>query len=163
MKFKLSIIALLVLFVASCSTITPSPDFTVYWLSNNAYGVTAGTPFVEISQIDLINNTSVETLIYRSTYQYLKNGDIIYETPNDTFMSMNILLPANTTNNGIVIKGEASIANTAFPFPTEVWDLMVANEWDGVTLRVFLHGKDNYGYNKTCTESFDFGVIKAAK
>jgi len=163
MKFKLAIIPLLVLFVASCSTITPSPDFTITWLSNNAAGVGSTSTYVEISSIELVNNTSVETLVYRSTYQYLKNGDIIYESPTDTFMSMNILIPANKTVAGEIIKGTISIDNTSFPFPADVWNMMVDNNWDGVTLRVFLHGKDNYGYNKTCSEFFDFGCVRLAE
>jgi len=163
MKIKIAVFTLLVLFLASCSTVTPSPDFSVIELSNNAYAVCSPTSFVEITKITVQNNTSVETMIYRSTYQYLKSGDIIYESPTDTFMSMNILIPANTTVNGITTRGTVYIENTSFPFPSKVWDKMVDNDWDGVTLRIFLHGKDNYGYNKTFTTSFDFGVITSVK
>ncbi|MGE3062111.1 MAG: hypothetical protein AB7T10_00540 [bacterium] len=159
MKFRMLIIVLLALFVASCSTITPNPDFSVTWLSNNGYAVGSDTSFVIIDELEIQNNAAVETVIYRSTYQYIKNGIIIYDSPTDTFMSMNILLPANKSVGDSIVVGTATIENLPFPLPDEVWDKMVENDWEGVTLRVFLHGKDNYGYNKTCSESFDFGVI----
>jgi len=160
MKIKVAFLIVFALFLASCSTITPSPDFTVTYLSNNAWTVGVGVTYVPIDSIRVQNNTTVETMIYRTTYQYLKNGTIIYESPTDTFMSMNIVLPATQTVDGVVYDGKVTIAKIGFPFPTDVWDKMVENDWDGVTLRVFLHGRDNYGYNKTFTTSFDFGCIR---
>lgn len=161
MKFKLAIIPLLVLFVASCSTITPSPDFSVVELPTLATEVTAGTTDVSVPKVVIANNTSVETIIYSYTYQYVKDGTVLAEC--DDFVTMSALLPANTTLNGIVTKGEVEIGPMYFPFPAEVWTAMVDNEWEGVTLRVSLTGRDNYGYNKTFTTSFDFGCFRLVK
>lgn len=161
MKFKLSIIALLVLFVASCSTITPSPDFTVTELPKLATDVTAGTTEITIPPIIIENNTSVETVIYSSTYQYIKDGTIIAEC--DEFITMSALLPANKTVEGVLVKGELELTSFLYPFPSEVWTAMIDNDWEGVTLRVFLTGRDNYGYNKTFTTSFDYGCVRLAK
>lgn len=162
MKFKMIFpVLLLGLFVLSCSTITANPDFTLTWIDPLAGYAGADVTSFTVSTIEIENNTTVETIIDHVSYEYIYNGQVIY--PETDVWEINAVLPASTTVDGIYTKAIIEVNNIAIPFPEEVWNYMVDNDANSVYARVYVNGTDNYGYNKTCIRSFDFGVTRIVK
>jgi len=146
----LTIIALLIL-AASCTQITAPPNFSVIDTSILGAIVTPSTASIAIDDITIENNTTVATKLDRIWYQYILNGTVLYNPAGngDTLYTFSALLDTNTTYK---------IINIVVPFDSIVNDYMFTNDIQSITLRLFISGVDNYGYNKRYTTSTDFSV-----
>ena len=141
----------LIIFAASCSQITAPPNFSVTDTSILGAIVTPSTASIAIDDITIENNTTVATKLDKIWYQYILNGTILYNPAGngDTLYTFSALLDTNTTYQ---------IVNIVVPFDSIVNDYMFTNDIESITLRLFISGVDNYGYNKRYTTSTDFSV-----
>lgn len=157
----LSIIILLLL-AASCSQITQDPNFSVVDTYPIGFQASPTTEEFLFETIDIDNNTSVETKIDKVWYQYVLNGTVLYNPAGngDTLFTISSLLKGNGEIDGDMVTYSITLENFPFPFDSIVNDYMFTNDIQSITLRIFVSGVDNYGYNKRYTTSTDIAIFQ---
>jgi len=94
------------LIITSCTLYVPTPDFTITHIDPLGSAIDATTTEVVISSIDVENNTSYETILDRISYDYIYNGDVIYD--GQDIWNIYALLPASVvdTATDLTVKGK---------------------------------------------------------
>lgn len=151
MRKFIPVIFILLLAGAGCSFLTPSPDFTIVGTDPVGFSV-AGETTLTLFEIEIRNNTDIDCRITEVRYDYLHEGNVLVNLPNEP-MTIDVLLEANNTELGTV--NSSYLENFLFSFPQAVYDRMVSQDWDFVTLRIYITVEDDYGYNKTTEKYID--------
>ncbi len=156
MRKFIPVIFIFLLAFAGCSFLTPSPDFTI--VDTGTYIGWYAAPDVTylFDEINIRNNTDIDCRITEVRYDYLHEGNNLISLPNEP-MTFDVLLAANNTKLETV--GTATLLEVPFFFPQSVYDRMVAEDWDNVTLRVYITVEDDYGYGKTTEKYIDVAII----
>lgn len=160
-KMKKTIFFLsVILLITSCTLYVPTPDFTITWIDPLGSVITSTTTEVLINTIDVENNTSYEAILDRISYDYIYNGDVIYD--GQDIWNIYALLPPTVidTATGDPIKGKASIENIPIPVPASIYTYMDSRDIEGVTLRIYISGTDNINKTKRTTKYVDYGIAK---
>ncbi|HAF08011.1 MAG: hypothetical protein QME48_05205 [bacterium] len=150
----------IILIITSCTLYVPTPDFTITWIDPLGSVIDATTTEVLISTIDVENNTSYETILDRISYDYIYNGDVIYD--GQDLWNIYALLPASVvdTVEDVTVKGKATIENIPIPVPSSIYTYMDSRNIEGVTLRIYISGTDNINKTKRTTKYVDYGIAR---
>uniref|UniRef100_A0A7C3NGD6 DUF4382 domain-containing protein n=1 Tax=candidate division WOR-3 bacterium TaxID=2052148 RepID=A0A7C3NGD6_UNCW3 len=150
----------IILIITSCTLYVPTPDFTITHIDPLGSVIDATTTEVVISSIDVENNTSYETILDRISYDYIYNGDVIYD--GQDIWNIYALLPASLvdTATDLTVKGKTTIENIPIPVPASIYTYMDSRNLEGVTLRIYLSGTDNINKTKRTTKYVDYGIAR---
>ncbi len=150
----------IILIITSCTLYVPTPDFTITHIDPLGSVIDATTTEVVISSINVENNTSYETILDRISYDYIYNGDVIYD--GQDIWNIYALLPASLvdTATDLTVKGKTTIENIPIPVPASIYTYMDSRNLEGVTLRIYLSGTDNINKTKRTTKYVDYGIAR---
>lgn len=145
---------LIVGIIASCSFITPAPDFELYF-HTIGYQVNNTTTALYQDTMMVVNTGQVDMYVVDIDYDYMHDGTVIYNYDNnaDDFKFL-----CEAISDSQQAAGDSSyviIYSYDFAFPSEVWDAMSTNNWPEVNLRVYITADDAYGYGKSTTKYVD--------
>lgn len=150
---------LLLAIIASCSFITPAPDFELF---HNPIGwyVSSTTTQIPIDSILVVNTGQVDMYVINIDHEFRHNGTILYSY-DDNENDYRLYCPA--VSDSMQAENDSSyviIYGSKYEFPASVWTAMDNNDWSEINMRVYITAEDAYGYGKATTKYFDYNLLR---
>lgn len=157
MRKFIPVIFIFILVLANCSFVTPAPDFEITSFDPIAFFISApGT--ASFSSIEIKNTSSVDCRITRMRFEYLHSTTSLATYPETPYTYDVFIAGSNLEDMEEPLYNYGYLEGITLEVPQDVYDDMVSNEWDSVTLRTYITVEDNYGYGKTTEKYFDIPV-----
>ena len=156
--------------ISSCSMATPAPEFVITSHNPLAFSIDATTTWLNIDAITIENTSNVDMNITGYSIRFFDpNGNSFAVWPSsNTPMSLSLYIPGKGIVDGVETTYTGTLENFAAPIVDDsigidIYNTMLTNNWDAVTMRVTITGEDAYGYDKQVSHYTDFGIVLQAK